>query len=119
MTDNKNMDDSKEGNVLIDYPQVVVGMYLVRQNAKRIFQDAKFLYDNQKFQSAIPIFIISLEEALKSHQMASNLGKKNLSILMNGIILNSINISLIMFRILLLQIWNLWMMKLQKILLKN
>lgn len=76
MSEDKKTDSSEDDNILIDYPHVVVGMYLVRQNAKRIFQDGKFLYDNQKFQTSIPLFIISLEEALKSHEMAIKFRKK-------------------------------------------
>ena len=76
MSEDKKTDDSEDGNILIDYPQVVVGMYLVRQNANKIFQDAKFLYDNQRFQTAIPIFVNSIEESLKSQEMAIKFGKK-------------------------------------------
>ena len=75
MSDDKK-DKIIDEDILIDYPQVVVGMYLVRQNAKQIFQDAKFLHDNQKFHTAIPLFIISLEESLKSHEMAIKFRKK-------------------------------------------
>ena len=63
-------------NVLIDWSHVVTGMYLVRKNAQRIFADAKFLYDNKKFQSAIPLFIISVEESFKSHELSIKFRKK-------------------------------------------
>ncbi|MGI0022873.1 MAG: AbiV family abortive infection protein, partial [Nitrososphaeraceae archaeon] len=61
---------------LIDYPHVGVGMYLALRNAKRHFEDAKFLYDHKKFQSAIPIFIICIEECFKSHELSIKLRKK-------------------------------------------
>ena len=73
---NDKKDEKDEEDILIEYPQVVVGMYLVRQNANKIFQDAKFLYDNQRFQTAIPIFVNSIEESLKSQEMAIKFRKK-------------------------------------------
>ena len=63
-------------DILIDFTHVATGVYLVRKNAKQTFQDAKFLYTNQKFQNAIPLFIISLEEALKSHILTIKFRKK-------------------------------------------
>lgn len=71
------MDETNDSqDILIDRIHVATGVYLVRKNAKQAFQDAKFLYDNQKFQNAIPLFIISLEEALKSHELAIKFRKK-------------------------------------------
>jgi len=69
--ENNNSDD-----ILIEFSQVVVGMYLVRQNAKQIFQDAKFFYENERFQTAIPLFVNSIEESLKSQEMAIKFRKK-------------------------------------------
>lgn len=72
--------DKKENDmpvkILIDYPHVATGLYLIRKNAQKTFQDAKFLYDNQKFQRAIPLFITSLEEALKAHELSMKLKNK-------------------------------------------
>jgi len=68
--------DDTQQDILIDYTHVVTGVYLIRKNAKQTFQDAKFLYDNKKFRNAIPLFIISLEEALKSHELGIKFRKK-------------------------------------------
>lgn len=68
---NYNSDD-----ILIDYPHVGVGMYLVLKNSKRLFEDAKTLYDNKKFHNSIPLFIISIEESLKSHELSIKLRKR-------------------------------------------
>lgn len=76
MSKDKKTERTEDDDILIEYPQVVVGMYLSRQNAKRQFDDAKFLYNNSKFQSAIPIFILSLEEALKSHELSIKFRKQ-------------------------------------------
>lgn len=66
----------EKSDILIDYPQVVVGMYLTRKNAKRLFDDAKFLFDNAKYQSAIPIFVLSIEESFKSLELSIKFRKR-------------------------------------------
>ena len=66
----------KEDSELIDYPRVGVGMYLVLKNSKRLFEDAKLLYDNKKFHNSIPLFIISIEESLKAHELSIKLRKR-------------------------------------------
>lgn len=76
MTEDTAKDDS---DILIDSTKVGSGLYLIRQNAIRTFSDAKFLYDNHKFQNAIPLFIISLEESLKAHELSIKF-RKNQSI---------------------------------------
>lgn len=48
---------------LIDYPHVGIGMYLALRNAKRHLEDAKFLYDSKKFQSAILFSLSVLKNA--------------------------------------------------------
>ena len=65
-----------EDSELIDYPHVGVGIYLVLKNSKRLFEDAKVLYDNKKFQNSIPLFIISIEESLKAHELSIKLRKR-------------------------------------------
>ena len=65
-----------EDSELIDYPHVGVGMYLTLKNSKRLFEDAKFLYDSKKFHNAIPLFIISIEESLKSQELSIKMRKK-------------------------------------------
>lgn len=76
MVKEQNKEDTDDEDILIEWPQVVMGLYLVRKNAKRILQDGKFLYDNNKFQNSIPLFIISIEETLKSHEMSIKFRKK-------------------------------------------
>jgi len=66
---------SDKSRELIDYPHVGAGMYLSLGNAKRLFEDAKFLYDNKRFQGSIPIFIICIEECFKSHELSIRLRK--------------------------------------------
>ena len=63
------MSNSKDSE-LIDWPHVGMGIYLVLQNSKRLFEDAKFLYDAKKFHSAIPLFVISIEESLKTQELS-------------------------------------------------
>ena len=46
------------------------------ENTKRHFEDGKILYDCKKFQSAIPIFIICIEEAFKTIELATKLRKR-------------------------------------------
>ena len=70
------VESNNSSKVLIDWPHVSTGMYLTRKNAKCVFTDAKFLYDNQKFQSAIPLFIISIEESLKAQKLSNKFEKK-------------------------------------------
>ena len=67
---------NRSQDILIDFTHVGSGVYLIRKNARQTFQDAKFLYKNKKFQNAIPLFIISLEESLKSHILAIKFRKK-------------------------------------------
>ncbi len=69
------MSEKKESE-LIDYPHVGVGMYLILKNSKRLFDDAKFLYDGKRFHNAIPLFIISIEESLKAHELSNKLRKR-------------------------------------------
>lgn len=69
------MSEKKESE-LIDYPHVGVGMYLILKNSKRLFDDAKFLYDGKRFHNAIPLFIISIEESLKAHEISNKLRKR-------------------------------------------
>ena len=69
-------ESSDSSTVLIDLLHVATGVYLTRKNAKRVFTDAKFLYDNQQFQSAIPLFIISIEESLKAQELSIKFEKK-------------------------------------------
>lgn len=66
---------SDESPELIDYPHVGVGMYLTLRNAQRHFDDAKLLYHSKKFQGAIPIFIICIEECFKSYELSIKLRK--------------------------------------------
>ena len=67
------MDDSDE---LINYGHMGIGMYYCLENTKRHFKDGKILYDCKKFQSAIPIFIICIEEAFKTIELATKLRKR-------------------------------------------
>ena len=60
---------------LIDYPHVGIGMYLSLRNAKRHFEDGALLYENKKFQSAIPIFVICIEECFKSYELSIKMRK--------------------------------------------
>ena len=66
------MDDSDE---LISHGHVGLGMYYCLKNTKRHFEDGKILYDCKKFQSAIPIFIICIEEAFKTIEFATKFRK--------------------------------------------
>ena len=68
------MDDSDE---LISHGHVGLGMYYCLKNTKRHFEDGKILYDCKKFQSAIPIFIICIEEAFKTMNWQQNLENLN------------------------------------------
>ena len=67
------MDDSDE---LISHEHIGIGMYHCLKNTKRHFEDGKNLYDCKKFQSAIPIFIICIEEAFKTIELATKLRKR-------------------------------------------
>jgi len=67
---------SPEDSELVDYPHVGIGMYLVLKNSKRLFEDGKFLFNGKKFHNAIPLFIISIEESLKAHELSNKLRKR-------------------------------------------
>ena len=72
----QNEKNNNTEDILIDWPNVASGVYLSRRNAKRHFEDAKFLYHNSKYQSAIPIFILSIEESFKSTELSINFRKR-------------------------------------------
>lgn len=70
---NSNEDTKKsdsEDDELIDWPHVGTGIFVSLHKAKRLFDDAKFLFDNKKYERAIPIFINSIEESLKSYEFS-------------------------------------------------
>lgn len=64
--DSKNSDDSK----YIDWPHVGAGIFEALGKSEKIFDDAKFLFDNKKYHSSIPFFINSIEESLKAHEFS-------------------------------------------------
>ncbi|MDI1495947.1 MAG: abortive infection protein [Cenarchaeum symbiont of Oopsacas minuta] len=65
-----------ESDELINYGQMGIGMFYCLENSKRHFNDAKILYDQKKFQSAIPIFIICIDECFKTIELAMKLRKR-------------------------------------------
>ena len=72
----RDEENNNTKDVLIAWPHIASGMYLSRRNAKRHFEDAKFLYHNSKYQSAIPMFILAIEESFKSSELSINFRKR-------------------------------------------
>lgn len=62
--------DDSDGEELIDLAHVGLGIYEGLEKSKKIFSDGKFLFEKKRFQSSIPLFVISIEEALKAHELS-------------------------------------------------
>lgn len=60
---------------MINFEHIVIGTFQIRENSRHLFDDAEFLFDSRKFQTAIPLFILSIEESLKACVFAVKMRK--------------------------------------------
>ena len=64
--------DKEDKNAYIKFEDLFDGLFKTYEKSQRLFDDAKFLFNN-KFESAIPLFIISIEESAKAHEFSFKL----------------------------------------------
>lgn len=64
------MGESTPDDEFIDVPHVGLGMYEALKKSERLYDDAKILYMKKRFVSAVPLFVNSIEEALKGYELA-------------------------------------------------
>ena len=65
--------DKEDKNVRIKFEDLFDGLFKTYEKSQRLFDDAKLLFDNDKFESAIILFIISIEESSKAHEFGLKL----------------------------------------------
>ena len=64
-------------NVLIPNAQLMIGAFIVLENAQSLLDQSKLLYEEKKYQGSIALATISLEESLKGFQLVWEFRRKN------------------------------------------